>query len=126
MEIYFRQQIDNSRVVRVADPRRRHEQRFCLLAVVALFLFGFGYSWMRFATVRLGYELQSARQQEARLEQWNRGLELQQAALDGPQRIYGLAHARFGLAAALPGQVLALEVAPVQPATPPPVVASLH
>src|SRR6185312_2470216 len=56
MEIYFRQQIDNSRVRRLADPRRRREQRLSLLAGGVLFLLLFGYAWMRFQTVRLGYQ----------------------------------------------------------------------
>lgn len=126
MEIYFRQQIDNSRVTRVADPRRRREQRAALAAVVILFLVGFAYAGMRFATLQLGYRLAHARQQEAQLEQWNRGLALQQAALSGPQRIYHLAQAHLGMQSAMPGQVLALDMAPLRQAAPPPVTASLH
>ncbi|MGH9475639.1 MAG: hypothetical protein ACRD1C_04835 [Terriglobales bacterium] len=126
MEIYFRQQIDNSRVVRVADPRRRREQRVTLGAVVVLFLLGFGYAGMRFATLQLGYRLANARQLETKLEQWNRGLVLQQAALTGPQRIYNLAQIHLGMQNALPGQVLALAVTPLPQAAPPAVTASLH
>ncbi len=126
MEIYFRQQIDNSHVVRTLDPRRRREQRAYLVAVVLLFLLGFGYASMRFATVRLGYQLATARQQEAQLQQWNRGLQLQAAALGAPARVYNLAESRLGMQSALPGQVLALDVAPVPQAVPSPVTASLH
>lgn len=126
MEIYFRQQIDNSHVVRTLDPRRRREQRAYLVAVVLLFLLGFGYASMRFATVRLGYQLETARQQEVKLQQWNRGLQLQAAALGAPARVYNLAESRLGMQSALPGQVLALDVAPVPQAVPSPVTASLH
>lgn len=112
MEIYFVQQIDNSRVVRVADPRRRREQRVLLAAVGALFALLFACAWQRFEMVRLGYQIEAARQQEANLEQWNRGLELQQAALRNPGRIYTLAEARLGMQTAQPGQILALDVAP--------------
>ncbi|MGH9465754.1 MAG: hypothetical protein ACRD1Y_00200 [Terriglobales bacterium] len=126
MEIYFRQQIDNSRLVRTVDPRRRREQRVTLLAVVLLFLAGFGYASMRFATVRMGFQLGAARQQQTQLEQWNRGLQLQAAALEGPGRIYGMAQAQLGMQSAQPGQVLALDVAPVRQEAPPAVMASLR
>lgn len=112
MDIYFVQQIDNSRVIRVADPRRRREQRVFLVAVAVVFALGFGYTWQRYAMVRLGYQLETARQQSAQLEQWNRGLELQQASLRSPGRIYRLAQARLGMQSAQPGQILALDEAP--------------
>ncbi|MGH9394857.1 MAG: hypothetical protein ACRD1E_11855 [Terriglobales bacterium] len=111
MDNYFRQQIDNSHLVRVADPMRRRELRALLLAVVLAFAVGFGYAWMRFEMVRLGYQIESARQQQASLAQWNRGLELQQAALRSPVRIYSLAQARLGMQSAQPGQILALDTA---------------
>lgn len=119
MDIYFVQQIDNSRVVRVADPRRRREQRAMLVAVVVLFALGFGYAWQRYAMVRLGYQMEAARQEQASVEKWNRGLELQQAALRNPDRIYHLAQASLGMQTAQPGQILALEVAPTQPGAAP-------
>lgn len=109
MDIYFAQQIDNSRVIRVADPSRRREQRVLLIAVMVLFVLGFGYTWQRFEMVSLGYRLQAARTQAASLEQWNRGLELQQAALRNPTRIYSLAQTRLGMQIAAPGQVLAMD-----------------
>lgn len=112
MDIYFVQQIDNSRVVRVADPRRRREQRVFLAAVVVLFALCFGYAWQRYEMVRLGYQLEAARLQQANLEQWNRGLELQQASLRSPVRIYSLAEARLGMQTAQPGQILAMDAAP--------------
>ena len=118
MEIYFVQQIDNSRVVRVADPRRRREQRLMLAVVGALLTLLFAYSWQRFAMVRLGYQMEAAREQAANLEQWNRGLELQQAALRSPERLYTLAEGKLGMQAAQPGQILALDTAPLSTAAP--------
>ncbi|MGH9483158.1 MAG: cell division protein FtsL [Terriglobales bacterium] len=112
MDIYFAQQIDNSRVIRMADPRRRREQRTLLAAVAVLFALGFGYAWQRFEMVRLGYQLEAARTQAASLEQWNRGLQLQQAALRSPVRIYALAQTRLGMQTPQPGQVLALDTLP--------------
>lgn len=123
MDIYFVQQIDNSHVVRVADPRRRRELRVFLGAVAVLFALFFGYAWQRYEMVRLGYQIEAARQQQSNLEQWNRGLELQQAALRDPNRIYGLAEARLGMQNAQPGQILAMDAAPL-PGNPAPVTAA--
>ncbi len=122
MEFYFRQQIDNSRVVRVADPRRRREQRAVLAAMAVLFVVSFGYAWLRFEAVRTGYALEAARRQEAQLERWNQGLELQQAALRSPSRIYTVAQTRLGMQSAAPGQILAMTL-PARPGAP--VMASL-
>ncbi|MGH9520399.1 MAG: cell division protein FtsL, partial [Terriglobales bacterium] len=105
MDIYFVQQIDNSRVVRVADPRRRREQRMMLLAAAALLMLLFAYAWQRFAVVEMGYKLEAARAQAASLQEWNRGLELQQAALRSPGRLYALAQAKLGMQTAQPGQI---------------------
>ncbi|HVB39646.1 MAG TPA: hypothetical protein VNE83_02015 [Terriglobales bacterium] len=112
MDIYFIQQIDNSRLVRMPDPRRRREQRVQLVAAVALFVLVFAYAWQRFAVTRLGYEIEAARQQSVQLEQWNQGLTLQEASLRDPHRIYGLAEADLGMQTAQPGQILALDAAP--------------
>lgn len=117
MEIYFRQQIDNSRLVRAANPAARRERRLLVGAVALLLALGWGYCWQRYAAVQLGYQLAGARHQAAQLEQWNRGLELQQAALTNPGRIYALATARLGMRSAEPGQVLALDEAPTAAGT---------
>lgn len=125
MDNYFRQKIDNSRVVRVADPRRKREAHAALVAGLILFVLGFGYAWMRYEMVWLGYRVEAARQQAAQLEQWNRGLELQQAALRSPARIYTLAQARLGMQSAAPGQVMALDLAPAPRGGAVPAMASL-
>jgi cell division protein FtsL len=123
MDIYFVQQIDNSRLVRVSDPRRQREQRVQLAAVAMLFVLVFAYAWQRYEVVRLGYQIEAARQQTVKLEQWNRGLRLQEAALRDPHRIYGLAEASLGMQTARPGQILAMDVMPGK-AGPAPVMAA--
>jgi cell division protein FtsL len=122
MEYTFRQHIDNTHVVRVADPRRRREQQAGLMAMAVLFVLCFSYAWLRFETVRTGYRLEAARRQAAQLQRWNQGLELQEAALRSPGRIYAVAQTRLGMQSAAPGQILAL-AAPANPAAP--VMASL-
>ena len=112
MDFYFVQQIDNSRLVRALDPRRRREQGAMVAAVALLLVLSLAYAWQRFEMVRLGYQMEAARQEQTSLRQWNRELELQQAALASPNRIYGLAQAKLGMQSAAPGQILALDVAP--------------
>lgn len=123
MDIYFVQQIDNSHLVRVADPRRRREQWMLVCGAALVFLLLLGYALQRFEMVRLGYRLETARKQVAQLEQWNRGLRLEEASLRNPDRIYTLASQRLGMSTAEPGQVLALDDAPAAEA---PVVAEVQ
>jgi len=107
-DIYFVQSIDNSRVVRVADPRRRREQQTMLIAVGIVFLFLFGYTWQNYRMMRLGYQVESVRKQEAGLRKWNRELRLEEAALRDPTRVYQVAENQLGMGSAQPGQIQAL------------------
>lgn len=114
MEIQFMQQIDNSHLVRVADPRRRREQLATLIGVALVLALLLGYASQRFEMVRLGYRMEAVRQQQDRLEQWNGGLRLEEASLRDPTRIYALARQQLGMGPAQPGQVLVLD----QPSAP--------
>ena len=126
-EIYFVQNIDNSRVVRVADPRRRREQQIMLAAVGIVFLFLFGYTWQNYRMMRLGYQTESVRKQEASLRQWTRELRLEEAALRDPTRVYQVAENQLGLGSAQPGQLEALAPAgPAPDADATPVLAENH
>lgn len=122
-DFHFAQRIDNSRVVRAADPRRRREQRFLLAATAAVCLLLFGYAWQNFQTLRLGYQVETVRRQEAGLRQWNRELQLEQASLRDPIRVYALAHGRLGMQFAQPGQWVRLTAPPLPGAGQGPVVA---
>jgi len=113
-DIYFVQNIDNSRVVRVADPRRRREQQIMMVAVGILFLFLFGYTWQNYRMIGLGYQTETVRKQEASLRKWNRELRLEEAALRDPTRVYQVAENQLGMGSAQPGQLEAL--APAAPA----------
>lgn len=112
-DFHFVQSIDNSRVVRVDDPRHRREQRIFLTAIAAVFVLLFGYAWQNYRMIRLGYQIEEARQMEAGLAQWNRALRLEQASLRDPIRIYTLAQGRLGMESAQPGQIVRLEAAPL-------------
>ncbi len=109
--IYFAQQIDNSRLRRVADPRRSRELLALAACASLVFLLLLGYGWQRFQIVHLGYSIARLDQQAQNLRAWNQGLRLEQASLRDPMRIYTVARQELGLASPQPGQVLPLEPA---------------
>ena len=53
-EFYFHKNIDNSRLVKVVDPRRRREIRMFSGSVAALFLLIMFYSWQHFSAIEYG------------------------------------------------------------------------
>jgi len=50
-EIYFSKQIDNSRLVKVEDPRRGREMRQFGIALACLFLLVMTYAWQHFKAI---------------------------------------------------------------------------
>lgn len=112
-DIYFVQNIDNSRLVRVTDPRRKRELRLMLSAVAMLFAMLFGYTWQKYQIVKLGYQVEDLRQKNSGLAEWNGALRLEEASLRDPIRIYAVAQQNLGLHSAQPGQIVRLQDAPV-------------
>ena len=58
-EIYFAKAIDNSRLVKVEDPRRNREMKQFMTALCCLFLFVFMYAWQHFKAIEYGYQIES-------------------------------------------------------------------
>lgn len=115
-EIYFNKTIDNSRLVKVADPKRAREMAMFSFAVAVLFLLTMIYAWQHLSSIEYGYKIEAQKiEKEALLEQ-NRSLRLEEASLRDPERIEQLAM-RMGLVAPQAGQVMHLE-ATADPATP--------
>jgi len=115
-EIYFNKAIDNSRLVKVADPKRAREMAMFSFAVAVLFLLTMIYAWQHLSSIEYGYKIEAQKiEKEALLEQ-NRSLRLEEASLRDPERIEQLAM-RMGLVAPQAGQVMHLE-ATADPATP--------
>ena len=107
-EIYFNKAIDNSRLVKVADPRRAREIAMFSASLAVLFLFTMIYAWQHLSSIEYGYKIEAQKiERDALLEQ-NRALRLQEASLRDPERIEQLA-ARMGLVAPQAGQVMHLE-----------------
>ena len=108
-DVYYLKPIDNSRLRREVDGETRREC-FCLLGLgVLVFLFVLIVAWQSFVFVRVGYQLEGVRAQQAALEEWNRQLALERASLADPQRIDTLARRDLGLALPQSQQIIRLE-----------------
>src|SRR5260370_13999954 len=107
-EFYFHKTIDNSRVVKVSDPKRRREIRIFSASVAALFLMLMFYAWQHFRAIEYGYRIEAQKSERDRLVELNRALKLEEASLRDPVRIAPLAR-QMGLEPPDPGQVLLLE-----------------
>src|SRR5271156_5220446 len=103
-EIYFRKAIDNSRLVKVEDPRRAREMRFFGVALCCLFLLVMGYALQHFRAIEYGYKIETLRSQRDGLSEMNRALRLEEASLRDPERIDAVAR-KLGLQSPQPGQV---------------------
>ncbi len=107
-EFYFQKAIDNSRLVRVADPRRRREIRVFSASVAALFVVMMFYAWQHFRALEYGYQIEAQKIERERLIEANRALKLEEAGLRDPGRIDLMAR-QLGLESPHPGQVMQLE-----------------
>ncbi|HEY0564318.1 MAG TPA: cell division protein FtsL [Terriglobales bacterium] len=107
-EVFFAKRIDNSRVVKLNDPKRAREIRAFTIAGAIFFVVFLVYSWQHFRAIEYGYRLESQRIQRDRLLEQNRELSLQEAGLRDPQRIDYLAR-RMGLEAQRPNQLVPLD-----------------
>src|SRR6202162_6566725 len=86
-EIYFRKSIDNSRLVKVEDPRRGREMKFFGFALCCLFLLVMGYALQHFRAIEYGYKIEELRSSRSDLTEMNRALRLEEASLRDPERI---------------------------------------
>ena len=107
-EIYFRKRIDNSRLVKVEDPRREREMRIFGITLCVLFLLVMGYALQHFRAIEYGYKIETLRAQRDDLTGMNQALRLEEASLRSPERIDAVAR-RLGLQAPSPGQVIPMD-----------------
>jgi hypothetical protein len=111
-EIYFAKAIDNSRLIKVEDPRRNREMKQFGTALACLFLLVFTYAWQHFRAIEYGYQIESAKRELGNLTEMNRALKLEDASLRDPERIDVIAR-RMGLEPLVPGQVITIDNASV-------------
>jgi hypothetical protein len=107
-EFYFQKNIDNSRLVRVADPQRRREVRMFSAVVAVFFMLAMFYTWQHFRSIEYGYQIEAQKTEHDRLVEMNRTLKLEEAGLRDPGRIDVLAR-RMDLEPPRPGQVIRLD-----------------
>ncbi len=115
-EIYFRKNIDNSRLVKVEDPRRAREMRNFVIALCFLFVLVMGYAWQHFRAIEYGYKIEALRVQRNDLMDINRALRLEEASLLDPERVDVMAR-KMGLQPPQPGQVIQMDT-PTEASTP--------
>ena len=107
-EIYFSKNIDNSRLVKVEDPRRAREMRQFGIALGCLFLLVMTYAWQHFKAIEYGYKIESMKIERDGMAEMNRALRLEDASLRDPERIDQLAR-RLGMQSPQAGQVMRLD-----------------
>ena len=107
-EIYFTKAIDNSRLVKVEDPRRSREMRQFGIALGCLFLFVMAYAFQHFKAIEYGYKIESLKAQRDSLVEINRALRLEEASLRDPERIDHIAR-ELGLQSPQAGQVIRMD-----------------
>jgi cell division protein FtsL len=107
-EIYFNKVIDNSRLVKVEDPRRSREMRQFGVALACLFLLVMTYAWQHFKAIEYGYQIESLKIERDGMLEMNRELHLEDASLRNPERIDAMAR-KLGLQSPQAGQVLHLD-----------------
>ena len=116
-EIYFAKAIDNSRLVKVEDPRRNREMKQFGTALACLFILVFTYAWQHLRAIEYGYQIESAKRELNNLTEMNRALQLEDASLRDPERIDVMAR-RMGLVPPEPGQVMRMDSAGADSSTP--------
>jgi len=107
-EIYFTKPIDNSRLVKVEDPRRTREMRQFGIALAFLFVLVMGYAFQHFKAIEYGYKIEALKSQRANLIEMNRALRLDEASLRDPERIDRIARG-MGLQSPQAGQVVRMD-----------------
>ena len=109
-EVYFAKAIDNSRLVKVEDPRRAREMRQFGVALGCLFVLVMAYAFQHFKAIEYGYKIEALKSQREGLVDVNRALSLEEAFLRSPERIDRMAR-ELGLQSPQAGQVVRMDVA---------------
>ena len=104
-EVFYAKRLDNTRLVKAADPVRVREMRLFTAAMTAMFVIVMFYGWQHFSAIEFGYRVEAEKQQKISLEEQNRELRLAEAQLCDPHRIDRMARG-LGLDAPKPGQVV--------------------
>jgi hypothetical protein len=104
-EVFFIKHLDNSRLVKAADPVRVKEMRRFAIAMIMLFAMVMLYGWQHFSSIEIGYRVEAEKQQLLQLQEQNRQLGLNEAQLCDLDRLDREAR-KLGMDAPRPGQVI--------------------
>jgi cell division protein FtsL len=107
-EIYVSKQIDNSRLVKMADPARSREMRYLMASLAMLLAMVMVYAWQHLSAIEYGYSNEKLRTTQEELLEANRQLKLEEASLQEPARIDELAR-KMGMQAPVAGQVVRMD-----------------
>ena len=103
-EIYFAKRIDNSRVLKVVDPKRRRELATFSVMLGILLMLTMTYVWQHFSAIEYGYRIEQLKSQREAIMESNRALNLEVSSLRDLSRIDTLAR-QMGLAPPTAGQI---------------------
>src|ERR1700759_1460218 len=80
-EVFFTKHLDNTRLVKAADPVRVREMRSFAMAMTVLFAMVMMYGWQHFSSIEIGYKVEAEKQQVEQLREQNHQLSLTEAQL---------------------------------------------
>jgi cell division protein FtsL len=103
-EIYFSKRIDNSRVLKVVDPKRRRELASFAVTLSILLMFAMIYVWQHFSAIEYGYKIEQLKSEREAVMETNRALNLEESSLRDLSRIDTLAR-QMGLQPPTAGQL---------------------
>jgi len=116
-EIYFAKRIDNSRVIKITDPKRRREMTTFGITLSVLFLLAMVYLWQHFSAIEYGYKIEQLKAERDTIAETDRTLSLEEASLKDPSRIDRLAR-QLGMQRPVDGQWQPMDNATNDQATP--------
>lgn len=116
-EIYFTKRIDNSRVIKITDPKRSREMATFGIMLSVLFLLAMVYLWQHFSAIEYGYKIEQLQVQRDTIAETNRTLSLEEASLKDLSRIDRLAR-EMGMQHPVDGQWQPMDAGAPDPSTP--------
>jgi len=116
-EIYFAKRIDNSRLVKIGDPKRRREMVSLGITLAIFFLLVMVYLWQHFSAIEYGYKIEQLKSERDTIAESMRTLGLEEASLKDLSRIERMAR-ELGMQPPSEGQWQPLDGGTEDPSTP--------
>jgi cell division protein FtsL len=116
-EIYFSKRIDNSRVAKVTDPKRRREMTTFGIMLSVLFMLVMVYLWQHFSAIEYGYKIEQLKVERDTIAESSRALSLEEASLKDLPRIDRMAR-ELGMQRPGDGQWQSMDSSTAEPSAP--------